>query len=672
MAKSKQHSNVIWWRLLILSTAVFLRLYKISTAPPGLTHDEADHGITAWSIANDGVRDLYFTIGYGREPLYDYITAVLMKITGPTHLAGRLIAAWAGILLVAAMYRWVRDAFDERTALYTAAGIAVGFWAMATSRQALRSELLPLLFTLAMLFYWKGVASGEWRVKRVALFVISGVFLGLTFYTYIPSRGLWFVFPLLFGFGLLVQRATWRNLWKQTAVSLTLSLLIAAPLFNYLRTHPNTEGRIDELKTPITAVFDGNFTPLLQNIIDGLQIIGWDGDWIVRYNIPHQPLLPPVMAILFTIGFVLAIVGATRWVARNPVPYFTAILWLLAGLAPVLITGPEWSFTQAMGMQPVLYLFPALALVWLGRWFTGRWQRLYQAGVVALFALTAVFTTHTYFNVWAKDPAVRVQYESTMVAGMDWLNTLPPFICTASAEEMGGVKATNITEVALSTITPSPFHTPALAQMTMYNPTVNLHYFDARTSLLLPDWPQSTRILPGFTPISPAMARYWLTTTPYHIIPLPPTDEDSPLNVYPISRAYTLELWESQFTSDGSISNEYLDFLGYDLHTQTANAGDVVQIATLWQVKRPLTNALLFTHVQGADGVPIAQADRLDVPGEGWQTGDYFIQLHDIAIPPETPAGHYPLAVGLCQRQSSIDCTRIGDLIQLQVEIAIE
>ncbi len=86
MAKTRKQSAIIWWRLLILLTAVFLRLYKLATIPPGLTHDEADHGITAWSIANDGVRDLYFTIGYGREPLYDYITAVLMKITGPTTL----------------------------------------------------------------------------------------------------------------------------------------------------------------------------------------------------------------------------------------------------------------------------------------------------------------------------------------------------------------------------------------------------------------------------------------------------------------------------------------------------------------------------------------------------------------------------------------------------------
>ena len=82
------------WLLLILLVALFLRLYNITTIPPGLTHDEADHGIAAWSIVSEGVRDIYFTVGYGREPLYDYATAVMMTFLGPTFLAGRITAVF--------------------------------------------------------------------------------------------------------------------------------------------------------------------------------------------------------------------------------------------------------------------------------------------------------------------------------------------------------------------------------------------------------------------------------------------------------------------------------------------------------------------------------------------------------------------------------------------------
>ena len=126
------------WLLLILLTAVFLRLYAITAAPPGLTHDEADHGITAWEIVN-GLRGVYFTIGYGREPLYDYATAGLMALTGPTYLAGRVTAVAFSLLTIAGMAAWTRRAFDEPTALLTAAGLAVGFWPVMAGRQALRS-----------------------------------------------------------------------------------------------------------------------------------------------------------------------------------------------------------------------------------------------------------------------------------------------------------------------------------------------------------------------------------------------------------------------------------------------------------------------------------------------------------------------------------------------------
>ena len=92
------------WILLILLAAAAFRLVALgsipsgmtgvppgmTSVPPGMTHDEADHGLTAWAIVN-GARGVYFTVGYGREPLYDYATALVMFAgTGPTIFAARL------------------------------------------------------------------------------------------------------------------------------------------------------------------------------------------------------------------------------------------------------------------------------------------------------------------------------------------------------------------------------------------------------------------------------------------------------------------------------------------------------------------------------------------------------------------------------------------------------
>ena len=42
---------------------------------------------------------------------------------------------------------------------------------------------------------------------------------------------------------------------------------------------------------------------------------------------------------------------------------FLALVWLALGFAPVLVTGPGLATTQAIGALPVVYVFPALALV---------------------------------------------------------------------------------------------------------------------------------------------------------------------------------------------------------------------------------------------------------------------------------------------------------------------
>ncbi|MCP5100658.1 MAG: hypothetical protein GY943_34350, partial [Chloroflexi bacterium] len=197
----------IWqhkWVLLILLTAVSLRLFQITQTPPGLTHDEADHGITAWDIVQ-GEHSLYFSVGYGREPLYDYAMAVAMTLLGPSYLAGRLTAVFFSLIAIVGLYAWARRAFDQPTALMAAAGLAVGFWGVMAARQSLRSITLPALFVGAICFYWKGINNQQSTVNKKKLtidnyqlsivnFLSAGVLLGLSFYTYIPARGMWVLF----------------------------------------------------------------------------------------------------------------------------------------------------------------------------------------------------------------------------------------------------------------------------------------------------------------------------------------------------------------------------------------------------------------------------------------------------------------------------------------------
>ena len=644
------------WLLLVLLTAVSLRLTHITTIPPGLTHDEADHGITAWSIVDEGVRDIYFTIGYGREPLYDYLTAGMMTLIGPTFLAGRLVSVFASLIFLAALYAWVHLAFNRPAALLTLAGAATGFWPLMTARQMLRSSLLPALFTLAVMLFWRGlrqVEIGDWRLeirKRslisnlqspIIKFLFAGVLLGLTFYVYLPARVLWALFPLLLAYLALTNRSLLRRVWAGTLVMLLTAVLIITPLFIYLFTHTNLERRVKELSGPLTAVTHGNFQPLLQNTLASLRLFTFSGDITWRYNIPGLPFLGPLLGILFYAGVGLVFYAIFR---KQRGRYFPsapllprssalfALVWLLAGMSPVFVTGPELATTQAIGAQPVLYLFPALALLWIRDWRLeiGDWRLVknLQSPIIPflLFGGTAVLAANAYFHTWANAPEVRVQYETTMVTALQYLNEHP------------------VDRAAISTITPALEHSPAVAQMVLHSPA-DIRWFNGRSSLLLPANTQTTVLIPGFAPLAEGLMGYWETAVPLATLPMRPNDADRPVQIYGIDTTAALAGWRRQFTPPVALTQigDALQFLGYDLQTPHARPGEVFSVATLWQVERPLPNIQLFTHLWSGSGTPAAQQDLLDAPGASWRSGDLLIQLHQFTAP---TAGSYQLLVG--------------------------
>ena len=105
--------------ILILLLAAALRLYRLDSVPPGLTHDEAGHGHDAVAILR-GARPMYETVGYGREPLYDYIVAGMMALAGPTSRVLRFSPVPLGLITLLATFAWTRLAFDGPTALAAA------------------------------------------------------------------------------------------------------------------------------------------------------------------------------------------------------------------------------------------------------------------------------------------------------------------------------------------------------------------------------------------------------------------------------------------------------------------------------------------------------------------------------------------------------------------------
>jgi hypothetical protein len=677
--QSQQARIALAWMVIVLLAGAALRLVGLPDAPPGMTHDEAGHGITAWSIVN-GTREIYFTIGYGREPLYDYATALVMAGTGPTILAARWASVFFSLLLIAAMYAWTRRAFGVQVALLTAAGLAVSFWPVMAGRQALRSIALPALFTLATLFFWQSLASSRPRQtsghdtnpsprSAIVMASIAGFLLGLSVYTYIPSRVMWLAFPLLTLYWWLMVRASSRDLpphpgqrpLKMLAIALIVAAIVILPLAIHLATNPGLEIRIDELSLPLRMAAAGDFGPLLVNMAGSLRLFTFEGDPTWRYNLPGKPFLGPLMGVLFYGGLAVALRLAVgpymNRGSRKPSGFpklnnfsypgaFLALAWLILGFAPVLATGPELSMTQAISAMPVVYLFPALAMVVgydsLMNWIIVHRKRDAATGVaritpavaVILFSVIGLLTARDYFGRWAPMPEVRVQYETTMVTALKYLD-----------ERNGGT-------AAVSTITPGPLHSPAVAQLAVRNPALALRWFDGRESLLLPGDSGAMLVFPGFTPVPPALERYLGGLNLLDELSMRPDDVDRPVRIYAVDGPAMASAALSTMSSHGvGIElpvrfGEHIELLGYALSVNGARPEESITLVTAWRLLQPLPEAMIFAHLMDTLE-PLAQADSLGAPGELWAAGDVLLQLHEMNLPPDLPAGNYPVVVGV-------------------------
>lgn len=598
--------------------AAGLRLWLLSDAPPGITHDEADHGLSAWGVVN-GVRPLYFTVGYGREPLYDYATALLMSLIGSHYLASRFTSVFFSLVLLAATYTWTKSAFNRQIALLTVAGLAFSFWGVMVGRHALRTVTMPALFTLSMALYWRGIRPQN--ITQSRWMICAGIVLGATFYTYIPARIMWLLFPALLLWWQLTNRAQWQRAMRPTLIMLTVAGLIALPLFYHLQT-TGAEQRLDQLSGPIDALLQGDWRPLWHNIVGALKLFtvaGDDGEIMWRYNIPGRPFLTPIMGVLFYIGLAIALWKTVR---QRHTSSMIALIWLAAGLAPALITGPEGSTTRAAAMMPVLYLFPALAIDQAVRITRNKGRTIAYLCVCLLFTLNFLTTADNYFNVWANEPEVRIQYETTRITALNWVNA------------NGGT-------AALSSPNPNRFHDPAMEVVTVNRPDQPVRWFNGAHSLVLPDT-AATNLLFSAWADERVLTRF-VTVDPTHTLPLDENDLDRPITIYTVdTRQITADLLRDTFTPTPAVQlGDYAILRGYHIEKSAVQW----RISTLWQVIQPVEGLTFFTNLFD----PVSQTvphsvSRLDAPSYYWQPGDHFIQSHDVPLP--AAPGRYPIYVG--------------------------
>jgi len=304
---SAQTKTLRWWAAIVvlLILAFGTRVWNLSSAPPGLTHDEASNGHDSAAIL-EGEHRIYFPVGYGHEPLYNYSVALTTLLLGQSIFALRITTvAWAlaQCLLTAALARrwWGRQA-----AVVVLAAYGASFWALMLSRVGLRAPTLPALLAGSVLAYDRAICSRANRPRSSQRswpwYALSGLLLGASLYTYMAGRGM----PLLYVIFLIAlaitDRTALRRVWVGTVALLVIALLVSAPLLLHLRANPQLEQRIGQLGAAITSLGQGQWRPIWTNISDSLPMLFTSADPQWLYNVAGRPGLEPLLAILFLVG----------------------------------------------------------------------------------------------------------------------------------------------------------------------------------------------------------------------------------------------------------------------------------------------------------------------------------------------------------------------------------
>ncbi len=663
------------WSLLIiiLLTALTLRGWQLGAIPPGLSHDEASNGYDAARVL-EGIRPIYFTVGYGHEPLYPYSVSLVMVLLGPSKIALRLTTVGWGLLLILLSYALARKLFGPSTALLTAAWMAVSFWCVMTSRVGLRAITATVTFTASALCFWIALSSQKNQSRQSNAispwiwWTLSGISLGASIYTYMASRAMPAVY-ILFAIYLLVlkllgvRRTPFQREATGIIVLLLIGALVAAPLVRFLIMNPGIERRIGQLDEPLVRATQGDFSLLWKNITEALPMFTFRGDPLWLYNIPGRPLLDVALGPFFYAGLLICL-----WHWRKPRCAFL-LLWLTVSVSPALVTGHDATTLRAIVAQPAIFIIAALALTTVLRFLRsrlGRWGDATAIGAVGLLiALTGIRTVNDYFHVWANQHDVRTLYHHALVQEADYLDAQPE----------GGT-------VALSSIFPGRFHDPYTMEIALQREDLSLRWFDGRFALIFPAPDPASEDGPRV--IIPTLATLDETLEPMfepyashvHTEHFRPDDLVQRFDVYRFEAAEAFKAllpsmtekpvyWSpvEAFSPDTPTASyrplslpvnvdDVVELVGYDLRTPSVEPGDEVEILTVWRVRQSFQpEAVLFTHVLDHHSQVIGQADRLDVPSWHWEPGDAFVQLHRFPLQAETAPGRYNVEVGLYTRE---------------------
>jgi 4-amino-4-deoxy-L-arabinose transferase-like glycosyltransferase len=606
----------------ILLLAAMMRLWQIASLPPGMDNDEAFHMLRAEEILRGEALPIYITGNNGNEPLYAYTAAIGLALVGSTAWAGRLMAAWVGLLGVAITIRLGAEMFRRRSVgLLAGLVMATLLWHVNFSRFGSQPILAATAAAGTMAALWRGAHTGSRRY-----YVLAGLCLGLGLDAYVAFR----LFPpavLVAGLALLITRpAQRRSVFLGCLCALCAALIVYAPLAWFFIQNPQwffnrfgqtTEGML-------------NAPSLVTNAFKTLGGLFWEGDSDWRFNLPGRPALDIAQALFFALGIIVLL---RRW--RQPESW-TLLVWLVVGLAPSVMTLPSPHFGRTTMVTPAIVILVALGIA-------TAWQivhlHLPRAIIAVSVVVSSLLPAWLYFGVWANDPRASQSYDAQQYEIAHQLKAAPEGAALyATPMHVGWLHDYWTIEYLLGRSAGqrySPFNGTLCTVAPAYAPA------GARIAVVAApeadDW-RTPAILPE---LFPNIKRSIVFVT----------GDRFPMTVYDIPAGTHAQIPLAPLAEFGNLAR----LLRYQYSPQTIAAGEPLRLDVLWEALQPTDMPYkLFVHLLGApkadgsvvyaqyDGEPCARLWHTT----NWRPGELLSDTYSLRVPADLPPGGYKLEIG--------------------------
>lgn len=376
----------------ILALAVFLRLWQIGSVPGGFSGKEAE---TVNTLLKIDFKHLWLGQKF-YQGAYLYLAFFWTKIFGLTVLSLRILSATIGSLTITASYIFISQWFTRKVALFTSFLFAISSFHVTISRLILPEILLPLVLLVTFI-----TLTSAYRYKSAWLFAVSGMLVGIGFYT----SPIYILIPIMFlvsGFYFYKKNPRFFTSYKQELMIAGLGFLGAIlPFLVAFSRYP---------KSYLTHFgFNRSVWQVIMNVgqIPTLLFGGTPRNFFL--NVGTEPLLDPFIFVTSIAGFVFSLFLIKR---RK---HFFLVIWLFffAGYA-ALKRGVQ--IVDLIGILPVIYVLSAMMLDYiLEKWFKtfpyNKNARLLVITIISIFfALSGLYNYDKYFVAYKNSRSVTVEF----------------------------------------------------------------------------------------------------------------------------------------------------------------------------------------------------------------------------------------------------------------------